>query len=234
MKAILLFSAAVAFAISPLLSAGFNGFSPDQFPVPQNDPPVQPAGYAFSIWGPIYLLLLLGCGFGLLKRADDRGWDRGRWPLTFSLTIGAAWIPVAGFSPFWATVLIWLMMIGAVWALMVVPRADRLWLRTPIALYAGWLTAASSVALGLMLAGHGLTGGTVAALICLALALGIAVTVQAARPDSPEYAGAVIWALGAVALSNVDPFNWAVIAFSMAGIALLAWVTWRGWSARRL
>ena len=39
------------FAVSPLFTQGFNGFEPDQFPVPQDDPPVQPAGYAFSIWG---------------------------------------------------------------------------------------------------------------------------------------------------------------------------------------
>ena len=52
------------FAASPFLSEGFNGFAPDQFPVPQDDPPVQPAGYAFSIWGVIYLWLIVGTGFG--------------------------------------------------------------------------------------------------------------------------------------------------------------------------
>jgi len=57
MKAILLFTAAIAFAISPFLVDGFNGFAPDQFPIPQIDPPAQPAGYAFSIWG-----LILGRG----------------------------------------------------------------------------------------------------------------------------------------------------------------------------
>lgn len=239
MKAILLLSAAVAFAMSPLLSAGFNGFAPDQFPVPQVDPPVQPAGYAFSIWGLIYLMLLLGTGYGVLKRADDAGWDACRWPLMTSLAIGAAWIPVAGISPFWATVLIWLMLLTAIWALMEVPRAgcandaggaDRLWLRSPIALYAGWLTAAGCVALGLMLAGHGVTGGTAAALMCLALGLVIAATVQSIRADAPEYAGAVIWALTAVAVSNIDPLNIAVLALSIIGIGVLTTIAWKGWS----
>ncbi len=229
MKAILLFTAAMAFAMSPLLSTGFNGFAPDQFPVPQIDPPVQPAGYAFSIWGLIYVMLLAGSSYGLLKRADDAGWATYRWPLMFSLVIGAAWIPVAGFSPFWATILIWLMLIGAIWALMVVPRADRIWLRTPIALYAGWLTAASCVALGLMLAGHGVVGDRTVALMCLALALVIAVVVQSIRTDSPEYAGAVIWALAAVAVSNFSPLNIAVATLSVTGIGILMVVAWRGW-----
>jgi hypothetical protein len=47
LKAVLTLLAAIAFLLSPLLSSGFNGFSPGQFPIPQIDPPVQPAGYAF-------------------------------------------------------------------------------------------------------------------------------------------------------------------------------------------
>ena len=54
---LLVLLAALAFALSPLLSSGFNGFAPDQFPIPQDNPPVQPAGYAFAIWGLIYLWL---------------------------------------------------------------------------------------------------------------------------------------------------------------------------------
>ena len=53
-------AAAIAFALSPLASSGFAGFSADQFPILQDNPPVQPAGYAFSIWGVIYAWLILG------------------------------------------------------------------------------------------------------------------------------------------------------------------------------
>jgi len=68
--AILTFAAALAFAVAPFVSEGFNGFAPDQFPVPQDAPPIQPAGYAFSIWGVIYLWLIVATGFGLVRRAD--------------------------------------------------------------------------------------------------------------------------------------------------------------------
>ena len=50
----------LTFVLSPLASVGFNGFTPFQFPIPQVDPPVQPAGYAFSIWGIICFWLVLG------------------------------------------------------------------------------------------------------------------------------------------------------------------------------
>ena len=117
MKAILTLSAAFMFVASPLFSGAFRGFAPEQFPIPQLDPPIVPAGYAFAIWGLIYAYLVLHAGFGLLKRDIDGTWDRVRWPLIVSLTVGASWISVAKISPLWATVLIWVMLLTALGAL---------------------------------------------------------------------------------------------------------------------
>ena len=58
--AILVLIAAIAFALSPVIFPGFAGYDADLFPIPQENPPVQPAGWAFSIWGLIYLWLILG------------------------------------------------------------------------------------------------------------------------------------------------------------------------------
>jgi len=227
LKAVITLLAAIAFLLSPLFSSGFNGFTPDQFPIPQVDPPVQPAGYAFSIWGLIYLALVAGAVFGLIKRAGHAGWDAARWPLIASLAVGAAWIPVANRSVLAATILIWVMLVTAVIALIAAGKEDRPWLRSPIALYAGWLTAASSVALGLVIAGYGLVGGTTAAVLCILLALGIAVTVQIVRSDTPEYSAAVIWALIGVIVSNLDPMSWTVLGLCGVGIAVLGVVASR-------
>ena len=231
LKATLTLLAAVAFLLSPFFSSGFNGFSPDQFPIPQVDPPVQPAGYAFSIWGLIYLALLIGAVYGLLKRAYDAGWDIARWPLIASLAVGAAWIPVANSSVFGATLLIWIMLATAVLASRAAGRDDRFWLRTPIALYAGWLTAASCVAIGLVLAGYGWLGGTAAALLCITLALVIAASVQFARPDTPEYSAAVLWALVGIIVSNTDPLNVPVLVLCAVGIAALGIVAFKRYTA---
>ncbi|MDR9394780.1 MAG: hypothetical protein RI571_10770 [Roseovarius sp.] len=221
MKAILTLTAALAFALSPLTTSGFNGFRPDQFPIPQVDPPAQPAGYAFGIWGLIYLWLIAGALFGLLKRDTAPGWDAMRWPLAASLVIGAAWIPVAQTSPFWATVLIWAMLGTAVAALLRAGDRDRAWLRTPIALYAGWLTAASCVALALMLAGHGVMSAQAAAIVMIGVALILAAVVLTARADAPEYALAVAWALVGIIVDNLDPLNAPVLALCTAGLAVL-------------
>lgn len=218
--------AAFGFAASPFLATGFNGFTADQFPIPQVDAPVQPAGYAFSIWGLIYLWLIAGAGFGVLRRPDDIDWSQMRPPLTLSLMIGAAWIPVAQVSPLWATLLIWLMLGTALIALFRTGDTDRWWQQSPIALYAGWLTAASAVSIGLVLAGYGWLPATPAALVALLIGLIIALIVQYSLHRAPEYGITVVWALVGVIVANSQPLNIAVAG--LATIGILAILSLRG------
>ena len=210
--------AALVFAASPWFTQGFNGFEPDQFPVPQDDPPVQPAGYAFSIWGLIYLWLIAGSVFGLLRRSDDPDWSAMRPPLFVSLAIGATWLPIANISPALATILIWVMLGSALLSLFRVGDTDRWWQQAPVASYAGWLTAASSVSIGLMLGGYGVLSGTLAALVALSLGLVIAMVAQYRLHRAPEYGITVIWALVAVIVANTGPLNAAVTGLCVIGI----------------
>lgn len=198
-KALLVLLAALTFAASPLLNPGFGGYDPSQFPEMTEDPPVLPAGYAFSLWGVIYLWLIAMAGFGVWKRAQDPDWDATRLPMIVSLAIGAIWLPVARVSPVWATLLIWAMVIAALVAFLRTPDRDGWWLRAPLGLYAGWLTAASCVSLGTLLTGYGVAPlgpeGWAIAVFCLALA--ITAAMLRARP-SLTYGAAVVWALIAV------------------------------------
>ncbi|WP_149756351.1 tryptophan-rich sensory protein [Roseivivax sediminis] len=213
--------AALAFAASPVFAPGFNGFEPSQFPNPQRDPPVQPAGYAFAIWGLIYVWLILGAGFGLLKRADDPDWAEMRKPMVMSLAVGALWLPAAQQSVALATIMIWVMLATALIALTRTGDTDRWWQMSPVAIYAGWLTAAACVSIGLVLAGYELLPETPAALVALTLALVISVTVQYRLHRAPEYGITVIWALVAVIVANARPFNAAVVGLAVIGIAAI-------------
>ncbi len=219
--AILTFVAALAFAGSPFLSAGFNGFAADQFPVPQVNPPIQPAGYAFSIWGVIYLWLIVGTGFGLVRRGDATDWRAGRPALFLSLAVGSGWIAVAQVSVVAATVMIWVMLLAALVALLRAGENDRWFQVEPVGAYAGWLTAAASVSVGLVLAGYGFLSELAAAWVGLGLALVIAAVTEHLRPDSLTYPAAVIWALVGVIVANLDPVNPAVIGLAAAGIVYL-------------
>ncbi len=220
---LLVLAAALAFAASPWFVDGFNGFAAEQFPVPQDDPPVQPAGYAFAIWGLIYVWLIAGAAFGAIRRGDDADWADMRPPLFASLAVGTIWLPVAMASPVWATLLIWIMLAAAILSLFRVGDTDRWWQQAPVAIYAGWLTAASAVSIGLLLAGYGVMAQTPAALLALGLGLLIALVVQYRLHRAPSYGITVIWALVGVIVANYQPLNIAVAGLAALGIfAILA------------
>jgi hypothetical protein len=223
MKAALVATAALVFAATPLV-VPFQGFDPELFPIPQEEPPAQPAGWAFGIWGPIYLWLLAHALFGLVRRADAPAWDGARWPLAFSLVVGAAWLPVAQTAPVAATVMIWAMLASALLALARTPAREDVWLlRAPVSLYAGWLTAASWVALALLGAGYGIgPGETGWAWIALAGALVTALAVTRLAPLTPFYAAAVVWALVAVAAANWERDVALAVAAVLGGVLVAA------------
>jgi hypothetical protein len=149
-----------------------------------------------------------------------------RWPLICSLVLGAAWLGVAQTAPVWATALIWAMLGLALWSLARTGRRDRLWQQSPVALYAGWLTAASCVGSGIVVAGYGMASPQTAALIFLTLGLAIAVVVALTLTRAPEYAAGVIWALAGVIAANLGPANLPVLLLAGAGILALAGTAW--------
>lgn len=210
----------VAFAASPLFSGDFSGFSADQLPVPQINPPVQPAGYAFAIWGPIYLWLIVSAVYGVITHADDPVWTPARVPLCISLGVGVPWLIIAQISAVWATITIFAMAAGAIAAMHRTPVSDRWWFRAPVALYAGWLTAASFVSLATTLAGYGVlmdAYGWAFAGITGALIVAIATY---RRTIAPVYFVSIIWALIGIGVAN-GMVNFLVTALAITGIIIL-------------
>ena len=211
--------AALGFALAPFVTPPFTGFTADQLPVPQIDPPVQPAGYAFAIWGLIYLGLVGSALFGLVARAGDEGWDAARGPLLVSLVLGIPWLAIANASAIWATVVIVAMALTAIAALWRTPERDLWTLRLPIGLYAGWLTAASWVSIGSTLAGYGIGPDQVGwALIGVAGAGLVALSVLWWGPRAPGYAFTAGWALVGIMVKNGTELPSVTLA---AGVALV-------------
>ena len=223
---------AILFALSPLASDGFNGFTPDQFPVVQDRWPVQPAGWAFSIWGVIYLWLIAASAWGLRKAPKDAGWQAMRAPLLISLVVGTFWIAAANAAPVLATAMIVVMAVAAVMAFLRAGASDPFWQIGPVGLYAGWLTAATGVAIAVLLSGYGILSAAAAAVVLILAVLVVALWVQSRKPRAMTYSIAVAWALiGVVAVNwGTDSRDVAVVAG--VGIALLAvqylWLARRG------
>jgi hypothetical protein len=223
LKAILLLTATFAFVVASYTARNFRGYEPSDFPVPYQDPPIQPAGWAFAIWGLIYLWLILHAGYGLLKRADDTGWDAPRWPLMVSVALGASWLAVAQIAPVWATVQIWIMWAGAVIALAYAPKRREHWLLSaPVGLYAGWLTAAAGVATGVVLLGYGIMSQTGSALAMLAVIAAIALAVTRLMVPPVTYPAGVIWALIGVIAANGAAMPLIAGAAAVAALILAA------------
>ncbi|PVA08011.1 hypothetical protein [Thalassorhabdomicrobium marinisediminis] len=218
-RAILTLLFTVTFVVSPYFSNPFSGFEADQLPIPQIDPPIQPAGYAFGIWGLIYAWLLVSALFGIWSRRFDAGWDVMRAPLIVSLALGTPWLWVANQSAIAASVLIFFMLAPAIVALLRAPDYDGWLTRAPVSVYAGWLTAASFVSLGSTAAGYGLlfdaTGWAYAGIV---LTLVVALAVQWHVPQAPGYGLTIIWALIAIIVTN--GVN-GITALCVAGIVLV-------------
>lgn len=211
----------LSFAVSPALTSDFAGFKPTQFPVVQEFWPIQPAGWAFGIWGVIYLWLILGAFWGLRYAAVDPAWQAFRKPLLISLGIGTFWVEAASRSPVLATVMIFLMAVTSIFAFLRAGPEVPGWQVRPIALYSGWLTAATGVGIGVVLSGYGVMSPKTAALVMLIAVLMAALLVQSRRPAEWAYPAAVIWALIGVIAANVTPENWTIIALAAAGILAL-------------
>lgn len=225
-KALLLLLATAAFGVAPFLTPPFTGYDPAVFPVRIERPSIQPAGYAFAIWSVIYLWLIFHAVFGLWKRADDPAWNAVRGPLSVAVAVGAVWLWIAGQSAIWGTVTIWVMASGAIAAfLRADPGVDRWMLSGPTSIFAGWLSAASAVSTGVLIAGYGWLTDTEAAAAMLALVLGIAVTVQMRHPAMPVYGLTVIWALAGVIAANASA-NLTVAVLAASGIAVMAITLW--------
>lgn len=225
--------ATAAFLLSPYLTDPFSGFDPDRFPVPQSNPPVQPAGYAFGIWGLIYLWLAVMAVVGITRRKDDPAWRPVHLPLILSLGPGAFWLWVAGRAPIAATGLIFWMLAMALWALFRVPAQDRWLLQAPVGLYAGWLTAAAHVSLGITLGGYGVFSPELAAVVALSMAVALALFVLWLRPQMLEYGVALLWALVGVLVANLDKSLLVPLVVLVAVILLLAALGRGLWAGQR-
>ena len=221
-KPALLALVTLAFGIAPALTPPFTGYDPAMFPVRVDRPSIQPAGYAFAIWGVIYLWLGIHALFGLIFRRTDPAWDRTRLPAIVSIAMGAVWLAIANEAPLTATLAIWVMQTTALTAfLRADPARDRWLLSAPLAIYAGWLTAAAAVSTGVLIAGYGLMSDTAAALAMLVLVLAITLIAQPRRPQMPVYGLTVIWALGGVMAANWMQ-NLVVAYAAIAGAVILA------------
>ena len=201
---------------------------------------ITPAGYAFAIWGPIFLLLLIYAVYQALPAQRTAPLlRRVGWPIALACLGDTVWeilFPLRQFIPAQLVIIgIFASLLVAVWRLAAHARSRGLtgagrWLvALPLGLFCGWLTAATHAGLAITLRTLGALptgGGELLAvvpilLLCGGLASGVLLLIRglptiAALP----YAGAVIWAIGAIAFAQRDG-SVPIVALALVLIAVL-------------
>lgn len=232
LPALILLLVTIAFGLAPLVTPPFTGYDPSLFPVDIGRPAIQPAGYAFSIWSVIYLWLIVHAVYGLWQRAGHATWAATRVPLIVAIGVGVVWLWIAGQSAVWGTLTIWIMAAGALAAFLRAPTEPDRWLLSgPLAIFAGWLTAAAAVSTGVLIAGYGVLTNIGSALAMLGLVLVIALVAQARKPRMPVYGLTVVWALIGVIVANwgdMPLVAWAAVAGAVAVLGTTTFFWQRG------
>lgn len=194
--------------------------------------PLLAAGWAFAIWGLIYLGFLAYAVYQVLPAQRRRAVHRETgWWLAASAVLNSGWI--LAFSARWLP-LAELMIIGLLVSLAVVfgrlsrtPAAgalERVVLRGTVAVYTGWVSVATVLGTASTGVWIGLPGdgplATVAAVVVLVATAAIVSWVLVAGTAVVGYGAAVVWALAGIAFN--DPPDAVAAAAVLAILVTLA------------
>ena len=210
--------AALAQVFSAPLTSLALGPSSDQGPISDaNLSPVTPAGYAFTIWGLIYLGSLALAGYQLLPAQRGREVHRRTgWWIAAAFGCSTVWVPIFGSRTIWLSQLVILALVACLAVVMIrltrlgaaETTAERLLLRLPVSLYLGWATLATFAGFGTTLRSLGMPerAGWVTALsvVLVVVAAALCTAVVTRETAVAGFTFTACWALVAVAVATYE------------------------------
>jgi hypothetical protein len=209
-----------------------------------------PAGWAFAIWGLIFVFdVLYGVWQAARSRRDDATlthiapWTAGGFALT------TAWMPLFSMGLYWLNLIV---IFGALACLlraafMLTDDKQRLpqqwlWAWTPISLHAGWLSLAAFVNIAQVVVAYRVMSTTDMLAWSMALFLLLAVLLLWANHrmrGNPDYAGAATWGLIAVyvmqsswGVRGATAASWCALVLAVALVGQTVWLRFKhrgGW-----
>lgn len=226
-------------------SALFNGKTVGDISA-KYDTLITPAGYAFAIWGVIYLLLILFVGYQwyawFRSKQDRELMQTGLWFALGNLANGfwvVAWLNdhIAFSVLLIFTLLLSLIMLTIRLRLEIWDAPLRIitFVWWPIVFYLGWLVVASVANMAVWLVSTGWEGGFLSpatwAIVLIALATIIYLALIFTR-NMREAALVGVWALIAIAVRQWAMHNNIVVAALLAAAVLFIAVSWHGYKNR--
>ena len=184
---------------------------------------ITPAGYAFAIWGLIYLGLIAFSVYQALPRNHER-FRSIRTVYILSCVANCLWIYLWHYEIILGCVVVIFGMLAAlVFICLKLRDADSnqeiLLVQTPFALYFGWVTVAAILNTAVALVYLGIrfseTTATILACVLIAVAVALGATIRPIVSNS-AYPLAVAWALTAIALQQSG--KTAIVFFCAFGV----------------
>lgn len=211
-----------------------NGTISDQYPTL-----LVAAGYAFAIWG---LIFLWDAGFALWQlrqRSPQVARIRPAAAAGFALT--AVWMPIFSMELYWlALLVIWAALACMAYCAVVLSRApspspqQRWWAWAPLSLHAGWLSLASLLNTAQVIVAYRLLSTERMlgwSLMLFAALAALLLVLNARMRGNLGYVLAAAWGLVAVfvkqsqwALPGASMAAWVALALAVALVAQSAWL----------
>jgi hypothetical protein len=187
---------------------------------------VTPAGWAFSIWGVIFLGVLVFAGYQALPRARGTRLDAIAVPFILANLLNGLWqIPWLSRQFGLAAVVIVGILASLVWLYV---RLDRLGMTTverwvlgvPISLFLAWLCVATALNITVALAAAGWEGSAIWPPLLVVAIVGITATLLS-RTGDVAFACVLVWAFAAIYAANVPSPGEAPALTAALGLGVL-------------
>ncbi len=170
-----------------------------------------PAGYAFSIWGVIYLSFIIYAIYQVLRRTRrDMLYDKIAIPFMMVNVLGGLWQVVFRFEYItWSVLIIVIMLVLGIVQFRIMraavnERGRSWWLSVPFSLFLGWISVATIANISIWCVYMGWRGGplpeTTVAIIVLGIATLLAVCISIIYRDW-VYPVVIAWATVAISVA---------------------------------
>ncbi|MCL5877133.1 MAG: tryptophan-rich sensory protein [Candidatus Bathyarchaeota archaeon] len=198
---------------------------------------ITPAGYVFSIWGVIYILLAAFAVYQALPSQKDKPYQKQIGALfILSSVFNCVWLFLWQYDYITLSVVVMFALLATLISIYTrlgvgkskAPLREKLLIQTPFSVYLGWITIASIANVSAALVSVnwdrlGISADTWAVVV-LALALVVALAVIFTRRDI-AYSLVIIWALAGIAINQSSYPNivlTAEVAITIIVVALVA------------
>jgi len=208
---------------------------------------ITPAGYVFSIWGIIYILLGIFVVYQALPSQQGRDFQkRIGWLFALGGLANVVWLFLWQFEYLSFSIILMFLLLASLIMIYLrlgigkskVSMSERVAVHVPFSVYLGWITIATIANIAVTLVslnwdGFGVSAETWAILV-IAVALVITLLVVATRRDV-AYALVIIWALAGIAVKQsgyqtivlLTEISAVIVAVALVATMLLTWLRQR-------